>query len=128
MPLELGPSRVTPGRWAVAEHAQCVQPLAATGMPGVNHQQNVQPTGHEHLKDLREGEQVGANDMDVLPGTRDVELMGLHGGSRLLWSTKARVASVGSGRPSVIARRRGASRSRASGPVPAPAIAPTSVS
>ena len=72
---------MTPGRCTVAEHAQCAQPLAGTGTPGVNHQQNVRSTGHEHLKDLREGEQLAANDMDALPGTRDVELMGLHGPS-----------------------------------------------
>jgi hypothetical protein len=44
----------------------------------VNHDQNVRPTGHQHVQDLREAEQLVADVMDALAGTRDVNLMGLH--------------------------------------------------
>jgi hypothetical protein len=53
---------------AVAERAQRAHPLAGTWTPGVNHDQNVWSTGHEHVKDLREGEQLAADLMGPLAG------------------------------------------------------------
>jgi hypothetical protein len=62
----------------VAELAERSQPLAETRTPGANHHQNVGPSGHEHVEDLGEGEQLVADVMDVLAGTQDVNPMGLH--------------------------------------------------
>ena len=67
-------------RGAIADCAQGAQPLAGTWTPGVNHHQDVRSTGHEHVEDLREGEQLAADLMDLLAGAGDVNLMSLHGG------------------------------------------------
>jgi hypothetical protein len=44
----------------------------------MNHHEKIGPTGHEHLNNLGESEQLGTDLMDLLAVTRDVDLMGLH--------------------------------------------------
>jgi hypothetical protein len=47
----------------------------------MNHHQKIRPTGHEHLNDLGEGEQLATDLMDLLAGAQDLNLMGLHAAS-----------------------------------------------
>jgi hypothetical protein len=72
---------VVPRRHAAVDCAQRAQPLAGAWTSGANHHQKIRPTGHEHLKDLGEGEQLATNLMDVLVGAQDLNPMGLHVGS-----------------------------------------------
>jgi hypothetical protein len=69
---------MTPRRRAVSELAQRAQPFARTGAAPIDDHQRVRPTHREHVKDLREGEQLAPDLMNPLLGTRDLNLMSLH--------------------------------------------------
>jgi hypothetical protein len=72
---------VAPRRRPTTDCAKCAQPFAGAWASGANHHQKIRPTGHEHLQNLGEGEQLATNLMDVLAGARDLNPMGLHVGS-----------------------------------------------
>jgi hypothetical protein len=44
----------------------------------MNHHEKIGPTGHEHLNNIGESEQLGTDLMDLVAGARDANLMGLH--------------------------------------------------
>ena len=69
---------MAPRRRAEAEPPERSQPLAGTRTPGVDHDHGVRPTGHEHIKDPREDEQLAPDLIDPLMGACDVDLMSLH--------------------------------------------------
>ena len=69
---------MAPVQRSVADRTQGMQPLAGPRMPVANHDENVWPAGHEHIKDLRKGEQLAADLVDALAGARDLNPMGLH--------------------------------------------------
>jgi hypothetical protein len=69
---------MTPGRRAVSDRAQRVQPFARTRAAPIDDDQGVRPTCREYVKDLREGEQLAPDLMNPLLGIRDLNLVGLH--------------------------------------------------
>jgi hypothetical protein len=80
---------VEPGRhsgcaWSrlhvVADGTEGALPFAGTRTAPVDHHERVGSTGHEHVEDLWEGEQLGAYFMHPVTSVRGVNLVGLRAG------------------------------------------------